>query len=250
VPCPVPFLNGRELEEKVKDICRDILNRPELIEAEVAERTGRTQETLQSIERQLAALDAKENKALNTETNLVVAKASGDASPEAYERALTRVKAQLSWIAEERQRLQAELDTVQKHERVALGLREARKRLLTNLERGTTQDWREILNALGVTVSVSEDGMVHIGMAIPMAENSIVCNTPMSDNEPLPACKGYVLSASQPARHIPIRCKALCLPSPGHRSPRRQHPRHRRDARRVCNGKKYLPGTRLPQGLS
>ena len=101
-------------------------------------------------ERQLATLDAKENKALNTETNLVVAKASGDASPEAYERALTRVKAQLSWIAEERKRFQAELETVRKRERVALRLCEARKRLLTNLERGTTQDWREIFNALRV----------------------------------------------------------------------------------------------------
>ena len=183
IPCPVPFLNGRELEHKIKDMCRDILNRPELIEAEVAERTGRTQETLQSIERQLASLDAKENKAINTEANLVVAKASGDASPEAYERALTRVKAQLQWIAEERKRLQAELETVQKHERVALGLREARKRLLSNLERGTTQDWREILNTLGVRVSVAEDGVVHVGMAIPVAENSIVCNIPSCGSE-------------------------------------------------------------------
>ncbi|MCR4394644.1 MAG: hypothetical protein NUV31_09775, partial [Dehalococcoidales bacterium] len=62
-------------------------------------------------------LDAKENKALNTEANLLVAKASGDASPEAYERALTRVKAQLSWIQEERKRLQAELETVQRSTR-------------------------------------------------------------------------------------------------------------------------------------
>jgi len=192
VPCPLPFLNGRELEEKIKDMCRDILNRPELIEAEVADRTGRTQETLQSIERQLAALDAKENKALNTEANLVVAKASGDASPEAYERALTRVKAQLSWIAEERQRLQAELETVQKRERVALGLREARKRLLTNLERGTTQDWREILNGLGVRVSVSEDGVVHVGMAIPVEGNSIVCNSANCGSGPCGACRGCV----------------------------------------------------------
>lgn len=212
VPCPVPFLNSREIEEKIKDMCRDILNRPELIEAEVAERTGRTQETLQSIERQLAALDTKENKALNTEANLVVAKASGDASPEAYERALTRVKAQLAWIAEERQRLQAEMETVQKHERVALGLREARKRLLTNLERGTTQDWREILNALGVRVSVGEDGVVHVGMAIPVAENSIVCNIPMSGNGILSACRGFAAETSLPFRHIPARCTALYPP--------------------------------------
>ena len=182
VSCPLPFLNGRELEEKTKDMCCDILNSPELIEAEVAERTGRTEETLQSIERQLAALDAKENKAVNTETNLVVARASGDASPEAYERALTRVKAQQSWIAEERQHLQAELETVRKRERVALGLREARERLLIHLERGSTQDWREVFNALGVKVSVGEDGVVQVGMAIPVEGNSIVCTTPSYDN--------------------------------------------------------------------
>ena len=189
--CPQPYFNGRELEEKLKGICRDILTKPELIETEIADCTGRTQETIQSIERKLAALDTKEAKALNTETNLVVARASGDASSEAYERALARVRAQRLWITEERQRLQAELETVQKREGVVLGLRETREELLSYLERGTTQDWREIINALGVKVSVGEDGVVHVSVAIPVAESSIVYSTPSCDSGLSPACRGF-----------------------------------------------------------
>lgn len=176
-PCPLPFLNGKEIEEKVKGVCRDILTKPELIEAEIADCTGPTQETLESIDRKLAALDAKEARALNTETNLVVARASGDASAEAYERALTRVGAQRLWVTEERQRLKAQREAVQKREGVLLGLRETREKLLGYLERGNVGDWREIINALGVKVSVGEDGVVHVSLALPVAKRSIVCNT-------------------------------------------------------------------------
>ena len=106
--------------------------------------------------------------------------ASRDVSPEAYERALARVKAQRVWVTEERQRLQAEREAVQKREGVVLGLREARESLLALLERGTIEDWREVLNALGVKVSVGEDGVVQVSLAIPVAERSIVCSTPRS----------------------------------------------------------------------
>ena len=183
-PCPRPYLNGRELEEKIKSICRDILTHPELIEAEIAKCTGRTQETINSIERKLAALDVKEAKALQTETNLVLSRASGDASPESYERALTLVKAQQRWVAEERQRLQDELAAAQRREGVVLGLRDVRETLMSHLERGTVKDWREVFNALGVKVSIGEDGVVYVSLAIPEAESSIVRNTASYDSEP------------------------------------------------------------------
>ncbi|MFC1994854.1 hypothetical protein ACFLVK_00390 [Chloroflexota bacterium] len=165
----------------MKYICRDILTKPELIEAEIAKCTGRTQETINSIERKLAALNTKEAKALQTETNLVMSRASGDASAEAYERALTLVKAQRTWVAGERQRLQDELVAVQRQEGVVLGLRGVRETLLAFLERGTVEDWREVFNALGVKVSVGEGGVVQVSLAIPVTQSPIVCTTPTSD---------------------------------------------------------------------
>ena len=61
-------------------------------------------------------LDAKEARAKTVETNLVIGKAIGDASPEAYDRARAQIKAQKALIFEERERLQAEFAAAQRLE--------------------------------------------------------------------------------------------------------------------------------------
>ena len=134
--CPAPTLNGPELEAKVKAICQEILAKPEIIEAEIAKHSGQVQVTLESISKKLTALDAKEARAKTVETNLVMGKATEDASPEAYDQALAQIKAQKTWIAEERERLQAELAAAQRHNGALISIGEARERLCALLERG------------------------------------------------------------------------------------------------------------------
>jgi hypothetical protein len=93
---------------------------------------GQVEATVESLQRSLASLDKKEARNRDTEANLVMDKATGKASPEAYERCLALVKAERIWISEERQRLQAQLDTVQQGEATLLGLAQMRER-----------DWRQ-----------------------------------------------------------------------------------------------------------
>jgi len=158
----------------VKTICQEILTKPEIIEAEIAKRSGQVRVTLEAISKKLVNLDAKEARATATETNLVMGKATGDASPEAYDRALAQIKAQKAWIAEERERLQIELGAAQRHEGVIISLGEARERLCGLLERGSNEDWREVFTALAVKLQVGADGKVEISLAIPVAQLSIV----------------------------------------------------------------------------
>jgi len=184
--CPTPTLNGPELEAGVKAICQEILTKPEIIEAKVAKHSGQVQVTLESISKKLTALDAKEARAKTVETNLVIGKAIGDASPEAYDRALAQIKAQKAWIVEERERLQAELAAAQRHNGALISIGEARERLCALLERGSNDDWREVFNALAVQLQMGAGGQVELSLAIPIADVNIVSTSPRF---PSPSCE-------------------------------------------------------------
>lgn len=105
-------------------------------------------------------------------------KATGDASPEAYDRALAQIKAQKAWIFEERERLQAELATSQRHNGALISIGEARERLCALLERGSNDDWREVFKALAVQLQVGSGGQVELSLAIPIADVNIVSTSP------------------------------------------------------------------------
>ena len=186
IKCPAPTLNGPELEARIKAICQEILTKPEIIETEIAKRSGQVQVTLESISKKLTALDAKEARAKTVETNLVMGKATGDASPEAYDRALAQIKAQKAWIFEERERLQAELAAARRHEGALISIGEAREHLCALLERGSNDDWREVFKALAVQLQVGSGGQVELSLAIPIADVNIVSTSPRF---PSPSCE-------------------------------------------------------------
>ena len=173
-PCPRPYLSGPELEEGIKAICREVLTRPDVIEREIRERVGQVETTLKSLRDSLAALDRRENRSRNTEANLLMERAAGNASPEAFERCIAQLKAERTWIAEERQRLQGQLDTIQQGGAMLLGLAQVRERLAGRLDNADNEIWRMIFNALGLQVHVTEAGKVEVALAIPAKESPIV----------------------------------------------------------------------------
>lgn len=178
MPCSRQYLNGPELEAKIKAICRDIITKPEIIEAELAKRHNQTQDTATAIENRLKGLETKESKALDTEANLLLDRATGEASEEAYRRALARVRAEKAWISEEKERLQHQLSAAHRHEGAVIHISEAREKLCALLANGTNQDWREVFAALGLEIRVASDGVVHVGWAIPIVKPSIESYTP------------------------------------------------------------------------
>ncbi len=125
------------------------------------------------------ALDRKQTRNRNTEANLVMERATGKASPEAYERCLALVKAGRVWISEERQRLQAQLETVRRGEATLLGLAQVRERLAAKLDSAANEDWRLVFTALALELHVTERGDIEATLAIPVEQASIVLNTPV-----------------------------------------------------------------------
>ena len=183
-PCPRPNLPGQALEEQVKSLCRVVLESPEIIEQEIKSRTGTVQSTGDAIRKSLAALDRKGTGNLDTETNLALEKARGNVSQEAYDRALARVRAERTWIIEERERLQSQLQTLEQGQAALLGLAQARERLAGKLDGANVEEWRMIFNALGAEVHVTDEGTLDVDLAIPLGVTSIVAHTPGGHPQP------------------------------------------------------------------
>ena len=176
--CIRPNLMGIELEDSVKKVCREVLSNPEVIEQQIRERSGQVEATLESLRASLASLDKKEARNRQTEANLVMDKATGTASLESYERCLALVKAERTWITEERQRLQAQVSTITDGQEALLGLAQTRDRLAAKLDSASNEDWRLIFAALALQVHVTEQGIIEIALAIPVESASIVSTTP------------------------------------------------------------------------
>ncbi|MBI2867868.1 MAG: recombinase family protein [Chloroflexi bacterium] len=202
-PCPRPKL-PRRIEEQVKALCRHLLESPEIIEREIKNRTGTVQSTRDTIEKRLVALDRKRSRSLDTETNLALEKARSNVSPEAYERALARVRAERTWIAEERQRLESQLKMLDQGHAALRGLAQVRQQLAHKLDSANTEDWRMIFNALGMECHVTEQGDVEVGLAIPVEAVTIVSQTPGGHPQP-PGRKGFALSELSALKRFPER---------------------------------------------
>ena len=175
--CIRPRIMGIELEDSVKKICRELLSNPEIVEQQIRERSGQVEATLESLQANLASLDKKEARNRHTEANLVMDKATGMASLESYERCLAAVKAERTWITEERQRLQAQVSTITDGQEALLGLAQIRERLATKLDSASNEDWRLIFTALAIEVHVSDQGIIEVALAIPGLSVSIVSTT-------------------------------------------------------------------------
>jgi hypothetical protein len=175
--CIRPTMMGIELEESVKAICRELLSDPEAIEDQIRQRAGQVDTTLESLQASLAALDKKEARSKHTEASLVMDKATGAASPEAYDRCLAMVKAERTWITEERHRLQAQVQAITCGQGAILGLAQIRESLAARLDSASNEDWRLIFAALALQVHVNEEGVIEVGLAIPLESPAIVSTT-------------------------------------------------------------------------
>lgn len=181
--CTIPFLRGPKTEAEIQTICRRILASPEIIEREIKLRHGRVQATAENLRLELQKLGRKERKNLDAETALVSEAIRNEVSKEAYERNLALLKAEKRWIAEERERLESQLITVERDHAVVVELGQIRERLAAKLDNATNDDWRLIFDAMGMELHITEDGDKLLNLAIPVShtDTQIVLSAPEHD---------------------------------------------------------------------
>jgi hypothetical protein len=171
--CARLTLDGANLEAQVKTVCQDILTRPEVLEREIAKSTGQVAATIEAIEKKLADLERKDKQWKATEGQLVFDRAHKEGSPEAFEMAFSRLKAERAWVAEERDRLLTDLETTRQKQGAILGRTEARDRLCQFLKQGNNASWREVFTALGLEIRMDPAGKVELTLGIPIAQIAI-----------------------------------------------------------------------------
>jgi hypothetical protein len=193
-PCVRPNIVGPELERAVKAVCREVLSDPDIIEQQIHQRVGQAKATEESIQRSLKSLNQREVRNRDIEANLVMEKATGKASPEAYERCLALNRAERTWLCEEKQRLEEQLETLADGQATMLGLAQMREKLASKLDSASNEDWRLIFAALALEVRVTEQGVIEVALAIPAQSVSIVSTAPGGCGSPSRSCQSQLKS--------------------------------------------------------
>lgn len=166
---------GKELEAKVWQVVSSFLSSPETVMAEIERKEGDSAAGEDVLRRDLSALDKRQAALDGQETELVslrVRKAE-DGTPlvsdAAFERNLALIKAQRSWIADERQRIGNRLVSLRNRAQAAREVLKVQALVKDKLANAGPDDMRRVLEALNTRVLVWPDRIqAELGVAIPV----------------------------------------------------------------------------------
>jgi len=168
---------GKELEEKVWQAVSSFLSSPETATAEIERKHEDSAAVEDALGKELSALDKRQAALDGQETELVslrVRKAE-DGTPlisdAAFERNLALIKAQRSWVADERSRIGQRLADLRDNAQAARELLKVRALVADRLANAGPKDQRWVLEALNTRVLVWPDKVLaEIGVAIRVGE--------------------------------------------------------------------------------
>ena len=132
--------------------------------------TAQAKASIKRLEKRLAKLETAEARAYSGYVR-------GLASEETYRRVSAELRAERTWIVEERERLGKALEDAQHTVVKVDAIRELYPLLLERLQRATFEDKRFILERLDARVTVGESG-VSLSLAVPDSALSAVSTTP------------------------------------------------------------------------
>jgi len=191
--CARPFINGPSIEGELKEILCDLFAKPAMILS--AQLFGKGLDGIGArLDQGLVRLEAKANKVVSAATELEARSVRGDVEPEIYERVKARLRAERSWIAEERERLQAQVALLGHQKEAQATLVELQARVKDRLGNADNGLWREIFAALNLTVLVHENGELELAASVPLeAEMEKVDKLVLQSPGDLQRNKGYPL---------------------------------------------------------
>ena len=171
--CAAKPLNCLVIEEDVKNTVRRFLEDPDTYLAEVRHRQQLTEHTVANIEAKIADLDREYKDTISYEQ-----KALRLLTPEAFTAEQALIKARRTWLTEEIVRQKGKLANLCKLALNKHAIEVLRDNLQVNLEQATDQDWRRILEALGLKILAFGDGNYDIEINIPTEDIQTETRTP------------------------------------------------------------------------
>jgi hypothetical protein len=175
--CPIGqgctgWLNGPGAEERARNVCRLLLNDPEIVVCQA--QSGVKAEA--ELKRELGPLEAKGQKALNS--LVVLERRYNDnevdeihrIDDEVYTRLKRQHQTELKWVAERTNAIRQQLANLKHQAEAVASLQGIRDQLAERLSHFSNAEWRWLFTELGVTMHVHEDGAVVCHFNLPYQE--------------------------------------------------------------------------------
>ena len=149
-------VNG--IENSVFNTVVDFLNGPEGFETQLNRRRGISKESEASLMKELASLDRQHREEQDAEARAFRLASRGTVSEEVLTQETGLIRTKQLWIAEQKQRLEEQLNDIQRYSFDSRSVDILRQRLEAKLASATPDDRRFILEAIDTTVLVQADG--------------------------------------------------------------------------------------------
>ena len=167
--CPAGKLNAPELEEAVFGTVSGFLNDPEIYLGEMGRRQALHRDTIESLTRELQALEGRSREERETEANILRLAARHNFSDEVLEQELNLTQVKQRWIAERRELLSRRITDLETRFVDPEAMNILHQRLQDRLAGATGQDRRFVLEAVGATILAQGDGSWELELLVPRA---------------------------------------------------------------------------------
>ncbi len=176
-------------EKAVSRMVKEFLSGPEGFGAEVRRRQGVTEESQDSLRRELSGLDQQERAERDAEARAFRIAARGAVSQSVYEQEVGLMRTKQRWIAEQRERLTGQLADLELHSFQPEGVESLRRRLDARLAGATAGDRRFVLEAVGARIIVQSNGTWELELQVPRGA-------------PEPTASGLQIADTRPGRGL------------------------------------------------
>lgn len=170
--CQAKPLGCSDIEPEVKEKIRSFLESPDVYLAEADQRAELTQHTVGNIEQSIRDLERQYQQTIEAER-----KALKSLTDEAFSQEQALIKARRTWLRDEIERQKAKLAQLHQGAINRETVEAMRRRLHTNLDQASDEDWRRILEALGTRILAFGDGAWDIEINIPTADANCLQNS-------------------------------------------------------------------------
>ncbi len=165
--CTAESFPADKIEGDVYKMVVDFLRGPDGFLKEISRRQGLTEQSLESLKREIADLDRQDREVRETEARAFRLAALGKVSEEIYGQEIGLIQTRRRWIDEQRQRLEAQIADLECFTVTPESLAALRSRVEERLESASVEDRRFVLDTIGASVITQGDGTWELELKVP-----------------------------------------------------------------------------------